>query len=79
MADQNTVSVGTVVELAWRVGLTADMIIGVGSDSIAVRVRINDLRTVWNRVDALVAPIAGSGTTWVCTDRLTLIPEEVSA
>ena len=37
-----------------------------------IRVRVEDVRTVFDRVDYLVTPVAGSGRQWVSADRVKL-------
>jgi hypothetical protein len=39
-------------------------------DGLTIQVKVIDLRRVWNRVDALITPIAGEGETWVDASRL---------
>lgn len=40
--------------------------------SLIVSVTIQDVRTAYGRVDALVTPCAGSGQRWVSAERLSL-------
>lgn len=40
------------------------------SGALTIRVRIVDIRTVWNRTDYQVTPVCGSGLAWVCADRV---------
>ena len=37
-----------------------------------IRVRVEDVRTVFDRVDYLVTPVEGSGRQWVSADRVKL-------
>ena len=40
--------------------------------ALYIRVRVEDVRTVFDRVDYLVTPVAGSGRQWVSADRVKL-------
>ncbi len=42
----------------------------IGIDGLTVKVKVLDLRQVWNRIDALITPISGEGETWIDADRL---------
>ena len=59
----------TVREMAALVGRRADLL-SVGLLTFTVEVR--DVRRVFNRVDYLVGPVAGSGEVWVSSDRCTI-------
>lgn len=58
----------TAVEQATWIGRTGQLAV----KDITVAVRITNVRRSWNRTDVLIAPLAGSGMTWVALDSLAL-------
>lgn len=56
----------TAANLAIFVGCTGTL----RSGDLKVRISIVDVRTVWNRTDYLVTPVAGSGQQWVSAERV---------
>ena len=57
----------TTKELMVAIGQTASLRT---NKKFCVDVLVLDVRTVWNRIDCLVRPIAGDGELWVSCDRL---------
>lgn len=44
-------------------------------ESLRIRCRVLDARSVWGRTDLLVAPLAGDGEQWVSSDRCRYVEE----
>lgn len=57
----------TTAELARDIGKQAEVTIPGG---LTIIVTIQDARQVWGRIDYLVAPVYGSGSTWVSSERV---------
>lgn len=55
--------------------LVLDTVRTLSMGELRVEVVVLDVRTVFGRTDYLVTPVAGSGTTWVDSDR-TIATEE---
>lgn len=45
------------------------------TEDLQVTVTVKDVRKVWDRVDVLVTPEAGSGDAWVSLARVSIAPE----
>jgi len=48
------------------IGKTGTMMHG----GLTIQVKISDVRELWGRLQALVSPVAGSGSVWVMVDRV---------
>jgi hypothetical protein len=60
----------TTAELARDIGAQAEMRI---ENGLRIIVTVQNTRQAWGRIDYLVTPVYGSGSTWVSSERVAVI------